>query len=931
MLPRTSVRSHLLQALVAVLTFLPAAAEAHLYVEDFSTLEYCDASATTATWDTLDGEIRLPELELTVVGSCVTPGSAGRIALDGNHAYVCDSGSGLQVIDVSDPRTPALAGALTTFTIFDIVVAGDYAYLAELDLGLHVVDISTPTAPVSIGSCAIPIDATSCITIVGNYVYVTEFFSGLHVIDVSDPTNPLVAGGCGLGMGTGGIAVEGDYAYVATYSGLRVVDISDPTSPSPTGFYSGPSESYGIAVAGDHAYMTAYKPGGDWFEVVDISTPTAPVFAGECALPYGGGRHFAVEGNYAYVRGTAGLGVIDISDPSNPTWIEGGAGVSGAVAVSGDLAFLAGGDLSVVRIAQPVTPPLMAGSCSTPGPASGVAVEGDNAYVADVGTGLQVLDIGDPMSPVIVGGCDTPGYPDAVAASGDHVYVAEEVTGLQVFDVSDTESPVLVGTCYVGDMASDVAVAGDYAYVTEFYSGLHVVDVSDPSNPTQVGMLSLGLTDRIAVAGDHAYITNWDCGLYVVDVSHPTNPVTVGSFGPLLSAHGLAVAGDHLYIAEYFTGLIVVNIADPAHPSLAGVYNMPSGASSVAVAGDFAFLAAGNSGLQVIDVTDPANPVPLGSLDTPGTARCVVVSGDHAFVAGQHGGLQVIEVFQRSFDLGANVGQSLAVDQLDDTIARARITSEQTDAVEWELSADGGASWEEVTSLGVWHDFVHVGTDLRWRSTHLYGAAGVNPACGRLEIEYETEVTPVEQYLVAVATSSGSVTLRWSLESLGEMVGLNVYRSTDPHGAFALVNDEVLAPLSTGFLEDDTVWPGTTFWYELRAVAADGGGVVVLGPVSVSTPGELVTVLYPATPNPFRTDTALVFDIGIHNGPVRLSVLNTAGQLVRVLVDTSIPGGRHTARWDGEDHRGSEVSSGVYFVELRVGTDVQTSKVLLLR
>jgi hypothetical protein len=52
-------------AVVLVLVILPvvtSSAFVHQYVEDFTTRAYCDTLTTTAEWDTLAAEIRLPPL-----------------------------------------------------------------------------------------------------------------------------------------------------------------------------------------------------------------------------------------------------------------------------------------------------------------------------------------------------------------------------------------------------------------------------------------------------------------------------------------------------------------------------------------------------------------------------------------------------------------------------------------------------------------------------------------------------------------------------------------------------------------------------------------------------------------------------------------------------------------------------------------------------
>jgi hypothetical protein len=85
-----------------------------------------------------------------------------------------------------------------------------------------------------------------------------------------------------------------------------------------------------------------------------------------------------------------------------------------------------------------------------------------------------------------------------------------------------------------------------------------------------------------------------------------------------------------------------------------------------------------------------------------------------------------------------------------------------------------------------------------------------------------------------------------------------------------------------------------------------------------------------ATPCPFRTATALDFDLP---GPrsCEVSVFDASGRLVRTLERGALSGGRHTVRWDGRDASGAAVATGVYFIRLDTGDLVGVTKAVLLR
>lgn len=85
-----------------------------------------------------------------------------------------------------------------------------------------------------------------------------------------------------------------------------------------------------------------------------------------------------------------------------------------------------------------------------------------------------------------------------------------------------------------------------------------------------------------------------------------------------------------------------------------------------------------------------------------------------------------------------------------------------------------------------------------------------------------------------------------------------------------------------------------------------------------------------AAPNPFNPGTTIRFDLP-EAGPVRLSVFDVSGRLVRALVDESKSQGLYEAVWDGRDSSGKEVSSGTYLARLRFGGRVETVRMGLVR
>jgi hypothetical protein len=110
-------------------------------------------------------------------------------------------------------------------------------------------------------------------------------------------------------------------------------------------------------------------------------------------------------------------------------------------------------------------------------------------------------------------------------------------------------------------------------------------------------------------------------------------------------------------------------------------------------------------------------------------------------------------------------------------------------------------------------------------------------------------------------------------------------------------------------------------------------GDLVLGMDTTSADdqtAEINLVLHNCYPNPFRTQTAISYEV---KAPVRtvLEVFNLKGQKVATLASSFSQAGKHTLVWNGTDCTGKPVASGVYYYRLQAGTYSATRKLVLLR
>ena len=84
------------------------------------------------------------------------------------------------------------------------------------------------------------------------------------------------------------------------------------------------------------------------------------------------------------------------------------------------------------------------------------------------------------------------------------------------------------------------------------------------------------------------------------------------------------------------------------------------------------------------------------------------------------------------------------------------------------------------------------------------------------------------------------------------------------------------------------------------------------------------------TPNPFSTQTKVNYQIS-KGGIVRLSIYTPTGRFVSDLVDEYVEPGTHWVTWNGQDSKGRDMGSGVYYYRLVTGDAMSTGKMILLR
>ena len=82
--------------------------------------------------------------------------------------------------------------------------------------------------------------------------------------------------------------------------------------------------------------------------------------------------------------------------------------------------------------------------------------------------------------------------------------------------------------------------------------------------------------------------------------------------------------------------------------------------------------------------------------------------------------------------------------------------------------------------------------------------------------------------------------------------------------------------------------------------------------------------------NPFNSTATIHYKIP-DNCMVNLTIYDTTGRVIKILRNEYQTAGNYVIQWQGDDHSGRPVSSGVYYYQLKTNDTIQTKKMMLLK
>lgn len=204
---------------------------------------------------------------------------------------------------------------------------------------------------------------------------------------------------------------------------------------------------------------------------------------------------------------------------------------------------------------------------------------------------------------------------------------------------------------------------------------------------------------------------------------------------------------------------------------------------------------------------------------------------------------------------------------------------------------------------------------------------------GGVQLEIQYDPATVKMGRPIISADADNLQLITKDNGYGKMIIL--MHLTNPFNENALITAgnadlvsipiEALSSIESGNTEQVKITRALLSTGEALAVLVEGFG----------KPLPQTFVLKQNYPNPFNPMTTIEFSLGVSDdemmNKVSLDIYNILGRHVKSLVDDILMPGHYSIEWDATDNGGQKIATGIYLYRLKVGSELQTKKMLLLK
>ena len=256
------------------------------------------------------------------------------VSVDFNRAYVFSHQDMIDILDVTDPESPVKIGRVDTGAeVGGFDARGDYLYVCNNSYVLNVYDVSDPANPFITDQLGSE-DQGGFLIERDGLVYVAGP-GGLTIFDVDDPDDITEISFHPTGYYPHEFVLQGRYVYSVNNSytnefDFLIIDVNNPSNPQTIGSMVIPGKARALAVNGEFAFVATDSTFdsitvSSEIKIFDISDPENPVHHSSISSPAGEigswqtGRALVADGGYLYADADEmGVLVYDVSNPAAP-------------------------------------------------------------------------------------------------------------------------------------------------------------------------------------------------------------------------------------------------------------------------------------------------------------------------------------------------------------------------------------------------------------------------------------------------------------------------------------------------------------------------------------------------------------------------------------------------------------------------------------
>lgn len=323
------------------------------------------------------------------------------------HVFVVN-GKNVWSINVVDPVNPVISDKLFVENSTNgIFIHNNKAIIKHAGSGIKVIDISEPSSMEVIGFYDTP-GYCEQVVAVNDIAFVADYY-GIQIIDIAESNIPYFVSSFQTDGFARGMSTQSDFLYISDgNTGMDVVDISDIYNPVLSGtYFDGIGSPDNVSILNDKLCFSRNYPMSELL-FADISEPDNPILQSQVELytnlPPSPTCIFQTD-LHVFVGNGDFLRVYDITDFSNPVQVaeyETHAYITDVI-VEDNIAYISIREQGIeILNFDEISSPQLVGFYDTPGSAEKIALESNILVVADGISGFHLLDISNQASPFLI-------------------------------------------------------------------------------------------------------------------------------------------------------------------------------------------------------------------------------------------------------------------------------------------------------------------------------------------------------------------------------------------------------------------------------------------------------------------------------------------------------------------------------------------------